>query len=116
MCPIFEANATETVAGGAGCLRGISTIFTYKMNKRVLEAPMTRITGRWLAAPLLAGPLLWAGPAGAATYSATPATYRSVLPTLLPGDTLNLAPGTYPPLRISGLRGTADAWITVQGP
>ena len=45
-----------------------------------------------------------------------PPTYKSVLPTLLPGDTLNLEAGTYPLLKISGLRGTPDAWITVQGP
>src|SRR4051812_15629234 len=91
-------------------------VFASKTNKRVGEKSMARTTGRRLAALLLAGSLLWAGAAGAATYSATPATFRSVLPTLLPGDTLNLAAGTYPPLQISGLRGTADAWITVQGP
>src|SRR3954467_578351 len=114
----LEANATETVAGGeldyAASLA--STSFVSKANDEVREKSMTRTTGRWLAAPLLAGPLLWTGVAGAATYSADPATYKSVLPTLLPGDTLNLAPGTYPLLTISGLRGTPDAWITVQGP
>src|SRR3954470_11387799 len=91
-------------------------IFASETNKRGGENSMTRTTGRGLAAPLLAGPLLWAGGAGAATYSADPTTYKSVLPTLLPGDTLNLAPGTYPLLKISGLQGTPDAWITVQGP
>ena len=77
---------------------------------------MTRTTGRWLAAPLLAGAVLWAGAAGAATYSADPADLQVGPADAPPGDTLNLAPGTYPLLKISGLRGTPDAWITVQGP
>src|SRR3954452_2413363 len=91
-------------------------IFASETNKRVGEKSVTRITRRWLAAPLLAGSVPWAGAAEAAAYSADPTTYKSVLPTLLPGDTLNLEAGTYPLLKISGLRGTPDAWITVQGP
>src|SRR4051794_23680917 len=51
------------------------TIFTSKMNKIIWNKSMTRITGRWLAAPLLGGAVLWAGAAEAAAYSADPTTY-----------------------------------------
>jgi hypothetical protein len=47
---------------------------------------------------------------------AYPSTYRKVLPTLRPGDTLFLAAGTYPLLRISHLRGTPLQCIAVTGP
>jgi len=53
--------------------------------------------------------------AGAA--DANPSNYKSVLSTLKPGDTLNLAPGTYASgLDVSGLNGTASAPITIKGP
>lgn len=54
--------------------------------------------------------------AAAAVHSATPANYRLLLSKLRPGDTLELAAGTYDRLPITGLRGTADGWITIQGP
>jgi hypothetical protein len=57
-----------------------------------------------------------AHPAGAAVVSADPSNYRALLTTLKPGDTLNLAPGTYPRLNIKGLNGTPDQWITITGP
>ncbi len=48
---------------------------------------------------------------------ATPANYRQLLDALQPGDTLQLAAGTYERgLPISDCRGTPDAWITIQGP
>ena len=69
-----------------------------------------RLTAAYLAALVLSQ--LAAG----ATYSATPATYNTILPTLLSGDTLVLAPGNYPLLKINGLNGTPQAWITITGP
>lgn len=61
--------------------------------------------------------LLLASLAAAAAVSATPATYLGVLPTLAPGDTLTLQAGTYTGnLPLTGLNGTAGAWITIQGP
>ncbi|MBX7081093.1 MAG: hypothetical protein K1X88_17970 [Nannocystaceae bacterium] len=54
--------------------------------------------------------------AHAAEIPADPTNYQTLLPTLQPGDTLVLAPGTYPRLTIDGLHGTADAWITITGP
>jgi hypothetical protein len=55
-------------------------------------------------------------PVSAAVVDADPSTYRALLATLKPGDTLNLAPGTYPRLKISGLNGNPSAWITISGP
>jgi hypothetical protein len=52
----------------------------------------------------------------AALVHADPANYRALLPTLKGGDTLSLAPGTYPRLNITGLNGTPSAWITIKGP
>ena len=52
----------------------------------------------------------------AGVISAAPSTYRSLLGTLNPGDTLSLGPGTYPFFPLGGLNGTPQAWITVQGP
>jgi hypothetical protein len=57
-----------------------------------------------------------AHPAVAAVVSANPSNYHALLTTLKPGDTLNLAPGTYPRLDIRGLNGLPDAWITITGP
>jgi hypothetical protein len=51
----------------------------------------------------------------AATIDATPSNYRAMLKSLIPGDTLKLAPGQYPRLFLSGLNGTPDAWITITG-
>lgn len=48
---------------------------------------------------------------------ASPASYRRVLTTLKAGDTLQLAAGVYERgLPVSNCHGTADAWITIQGP
>src|SRR4026209_170922 len=59
--------------------------------------------------------LLVAGSAHA--VAAAPSNYDSLLPTLKPGDTLNLAAGTYTGgLDITGLHGTDAAWITIAGP
>ena len=54
--------------------------------------------------------------AHAAVYNATPANYTSVMNTLKPGDTMQLAAGTYTLLSISNLNGTSSAWITITGP
>lgn len=69
---------------------------------------------------MIAG-VLWAlsnvaHPAVAAVVSANPSNYRALLNALKPGDTLNLAPGTYPRLYIQGLNGAPDRWITITGP
>ncbi len=49
--------------------------------------------------------------------TATPADYRKKLTTLSPGDTLRLEPGIYPAgLPLTDCNGTADAWITIEGP
>lgn len=48
---------------------------------------------------------------------ATPANYRQLLGTLKAGDTLQLAAGIYERgLPVSECHGTAEAWITIQGP
>jgi hypothetical protein len=52
----------------------------------------------------------------ATIFNATPSDYQTKLSALKPGDTLNLAAGTYPLLSLTNLQGTAKAWITVQGP
>jgi uncharacterized protein (TIGR03382 family) len=65
----------------------------------------------------LLGTLLAAPAAHAGTKTADPSTYTSVLPTLKPGDTLQLAAGTYTSgLNVTSLNGTAAAWITITGP
>src|SRR4051812_32183661 len=67
-----------------------------------------------LGAALLA--LAAAGRAEAGDKKADPSNYTSVVPTLAPGDTLTLDPGTYKLLSISNLNGTEAAWITIRGP
>lgn len=57
-----------------------------------------------------------ARPGSGAVIGANPSNYRAVLSTLRAGDTLQLTSGTYPRLAITGLNGTADAWITISGP
>jgi hypothetical protein len=50
-------------------------------------------------------------------YEATPQNLKQKINALKPGDTLNLKPGQYTGgMRIQTVRGTADAWITIQGP
>src|SRR5690348_13811871 len=60
-------------------------------------------------------PLCSTPPAGK-VISATPSNYKSLLGTLQAGDTLALAPGNYPLLHISGLRGTSSECIFITGP
>jgi len=68
-----------------------------------------------LVLPLFAAVLLHA--AAARAVDADPTNYLTVLASLKPGDTLNLASGTYTQgLPINGLNGTEDAWITIAGP
>ena len=72
-----------------------------------------------LRAALLCGLLALgaAAPAAARTVNATPSDYKSKLGQLMPGDELVLAAGTYTQgLTIDGLRGTAQAPITIRGP
>lgn len=63
--------------------------------------------------PLFFAVMLHAGEA----RQATPANYRQLLGTLKAGDTLRLAAGVYERgLPVSDCHGTAEAWITIQGP
>ncbi|MFI5401436.1 MAG: hypothetical protein ACHQ1G_00655, partial [Planctomycetota bacterium] len=51
------------------------------------------------------------------TLDADPSDYLDVLGQLAPGDTMRLAPGDYTDgFTISGVHGTSDAWIVIQGP
>ena len=51
------------------------------------------------------------------TIDADPSSYRALLPTLLPGQRLLLAPGTYDQgLPITGLNGAPNQCIVVEGP
>ncbi len=65
---------------------------------------------------LCAGVFCSFSPAHAATYTANPTNYKTLLGTLQPGDTLLLESGRYTRLTLQGLNGTKDAWITVTGP
>jgi MYXO-CTERM domain-containing protein len=47
---------------------------------------------------------------------ATPATLGAMISSLVPGDTLHLAAGTYSHFSLSGLNGKSDAWIVLRGP
>src|SRR5690349_9357868 len=55
-------------------------------------------------------------PSANRVLSATSSTYRAKLRQLKPGDTLELKPGQYPGLPVTGLNGSPDAWITISGP
>lgn len=79
--------------------------------------PVTRFVGVLII--LLSALHVQAGHAhpAATTRTADPSTYASVVPTLQPGDTLDLAPGTYAGgLSIRNLNGSPGAWITIRGP
>src|ERR1039458_4465114 len=54
--------------------------------------------------------------AAGAVYQGNPSNYNALLAILQPGDTLNLASGSYRLLSLSGLNGTPSAWITITGP
>src|SRR5271166_2717002 len=66
------------------------------------------------ANPAAGGPAAKAS--AARVIDADPSNYRELLRTLTAGDTLNLAPGVYFGLPITGLNGTPDAWISITGP
>src|SRR5262245_43547383 len=53
--------------------------------------------------------------ASAAVIDATPSDYRQKLATLVPGDTLRLASGTYSRLTLADMNGQPGAMITIQG-
>lgn len=72
-----------------------------------------RRSTRWLFVGLA---MLSCDVANADVVNADPSTYRALLATLAPGDTLVLAPGHYPRLTLSGMHGQPDAWITITGP
>lgn len=58
-----------------------------------------------------------ASPVRAEVFRGDPANYTGLVDSLQPGDTLELAAGTYNDLlNVSGLHGTPDAWITIRGP
>ena len=53
----------------------------------------------------------------ASAVDADPSNYEAIVPTLTPGSTLTLAPGTYAGnLDLAGLQGSADAPIVIEGP
>jgi hypothetical protein len=54
--------------------------------------------------------------ASSAIINATPSNYKTKITSLKAGDTLNLSAGIYPLLNLQNLQGTAQAWITIQGP
>lgn len=68
---------------------------------------------------LLCGVLicLAAAPAGATVYQGDPSSYRSLIPTLLPGDVLELEAGSYTQgLPLTDLVGEAGSPIVITGP
>jgi len=78
------------------------------------------IAAHW---PMTIAALLGAGAVQASTYvadpnaSSGPSYYLNLIDRLEPGDTLMLPAGTYRErLNLTGLQGTASAWITVTGP
>jgi hypothetical protein len=75
---------------------------------------MRRVSG---GRRLAAGMLLVPGLAAATVYQGNPGNYLTLLEQLQPGDTLQLAAGTYvDQLLIENLHGSAGAWITITGP
>jgi hypothetical protein len=64
----------------------------------------------------LAAMLLASVPAQAAVIEANPTNYKTQMNLLQPGDTLQLAPGTYVRLYLSNKNGTPEAWIAIAGP
>lgn len=60
---------------------------------------------------------LLATPLSAATLQGNPSNYTTQLAAMQPGDTLQLAAGTYTDrLVINGMHGNSGAWITIEGP
>lgn len=81
--------------------------------RRTVVIPRALRRGPLLALALAA---TWQREAAAAVVPADPSNYQALLGTLQPGDTLQLAAGTYTRLTIDGLHGTADAPIVISGP
>ncbi len=70
-----------------------------------------------LAGLLLAACAALPGITMAAVLQGNPGNYRGLLAQLQPGDTLQLVSGTYTDgLPLSGLNGSAGAWIRIEGP
>ncbi|MBV8651912.1 MAG: hypothetical protein JO255_10635 [Alphaproteobacteria bacterium] len=67
-----------------------------------------------LAAPAAADFCTPAAPS--ASIAANPSNYRTILPTLKPGDTLTLEPGVYVRLDLDHLNGRKGSCITIAGP
>jgi hypothetical protein len=80
------------------------------------EATGNRATSRVLLVLATALVLSLASSAQADVLDADPNNYKMLLQQLEPGDTLSLAPGTYPRLTIQNARGTVGAPIVVTGP
>jgi len=74
------------------------------------------VTYHWAASVAACFLLLLVLQSAAAVRNADPTNYRERLAALKPGDTLNLASGTYNRLKITGLNGTPNDWITISGP
>ena len=74
----------------------------------------TRSVGIVATALLLGGAIV---DASAKIVEGNPSNARKLASSLKPGDTLKLAAGTYTSgMRLNNLRGTPDAWITIEGP
>jgi nitrous oxidase accessory protein NosD len=78
-----------------------------------MTRPILRVAG---LAGILSLSALCAADVQAATITANPSNYQSLINGLKPGDTLNLAAGTYPRLLLSSINGAPSALITIQGP
>jgi hypothetical protein len=101
-------------------LAGILTIISHRWKRRLVpllrRSPTPRRPARGWIPSAVALLVLLARVAVAADIPADTSNYRALLRKLEPGDTLKLAPGTYPRLRIDGINGEPDAWITITGP
>jgi hypothetical protein len=73
--------------------------------------------GRWLGVAVSVALSAACTSLAARTLEGNPGNARKLVATLKAGDTLNLAAGNYTAgLRLTGLRGSPEAWITIQGP
>jgi hypothetical protein len=71
---------------------------------------------KWSAFCVVACVAFAARESNASDINADPSTYKQLLTTLKPGDTLHLAAGHYARLPIANLNGTPTSWITISGP
>lgn len=53
-------------------------------------------------------------PAPLRTLNADTSNYKTIIPTLIPGDLLKLKAGTYTAIRLSNLHGNASNWIVIE--